>query len=232
MVQERDAVRRRPAAQVPRQPVPRRRGRLVDGADGRGAAHRPAHRRDPGRGRACRCRYTAYTPCFRREKMSAGRDVRGIKRGHQFDKVEMYMFCQPEDSDAELEQMRADAEATCAGAGPDLPRQAALHRRPRLRRRASPTTSRSGRRAAASGWRSPRSRTAATSRPGAPTSSSAARPAARPEFVHTLNGSGLGLPRTLIAVLENYQQADGSRGRAGGAAPVDGRHRGHSPGVS
>jgi len=49
--------------------------------------------------------YTAYTPCFRREKMSAGRDVRGIKRGHQFDKVEMYTFCKPEDSDAELEKM-------------------------------------------------------------------------------------------------------------------------------
>ena len=40
--------------------------------------------------------YTAYTPCFRREKMSAGRDVRGIKRGHQFDKVEMYIYCKPE----------------------------------------------------------------------------------------------------------------------------------------
>ena len=45
-------------------------------------------------------RYTAYTPCFRREKMSAGRDVRGIKRGHQFDKVEMYTYCQPEESDS------------------------------------------------------------------------------------------------------------------------------------
>ena len=44
--------------------------------------------------------YTAYTPCFRREKMSAGRDVRGIKRGHQFDKVEMYIYCKPEESDA------------------------------------------------------------------------------------------------------------------------------------
>ena len=43
-----------------------------------------------------RC-YTAYTPCFRREKMSAGRDVRGIKRGHQFDKVEMYIYCKPEE---------------------------------------------------------------------------------------------------------------------------------------
>ncbi len=57
-------------------------------------------------------RYTAYTPCFRREKMSAGRDVRGIKRGHQFDKVEMYIFSKPEDSDKELEKMLADAEET------------------------------------------------------------------------------------------------------------------------
>ena len=52
--------------------------------------------------------YVAYTPCFRREKMSAGRDVRGIKRGHQFDKVEMYKFCAPEDSPAELESMLED----------------------------------------------------------------------------------------------------------------------------
>jgi seryl-tRNA synthetase len=54
--------------------------------------------------------YTAYTPCFRREKMSAGRDVRGIKRGHQFDKVEMYIFCKPEESQAALEKMLKDAQ--------------------------------------------------------------------------------------------------------------------------
>ena len=57
--------------------------------------------------------YTAYTPCFRREKMSAGRDVRGIKRGHQFDKVEMYIYCKPEDSEAMLHKMVSDAEETC-----------------------------------------------------------------------------------------------------------------------
>ena len=61
--------------------------------------------------------YTAYTPCFRREKMSAGRDVRGIKRGHQFDKVEMYIYSKPEESDILLDKMLADAEATCAGLG-------------------------------------------------------------------------------------------------------------------
>ena len=74
-------------------------------------------------------RYTAYTPCFRREKMSAGRDVRGIKRGHQFDKVEMYTFSKPEESDTMLEKMREDAEATCSRAWPDLPGQAIVHRR-------------------------------------------------------------------------------------------------------
>jgi seryl-tRNA synthetase len=57
-------------------------------------------------------RYTAYTPCFRREPMSAGRDVRGIKRGFQFDKVEMYIFCKPEESEAAHEKMLADAEQT------------------------------------------------------------------------------------------------------------------------
>ena len=69
--------------------------------------------------------YTAYTPCFRREKMSAGRDVRGIKRGHQFDKVEMYMYAKPEESDALLEKMREDAEATCAALGLHLSDQTA-----------------------------------------------------------------------------------------------------------
>ena len=61
--------------------------------------------------------YTAYTPCFRREKMSAGRDVRGIKRGHQFDKVEMYIYSKPENSEAMHQKMLADAEQTCAELG-------------------------------------------------------------------------------------------------------------------
>ncbi|MBI5289104.1 MAG: serine--tRNA ligase, partial [Chloroflexi bacterium] len=61
--------------------------------------------------------YVAYTPCFRREKMSAGRDVRGIKRGHQFDKVEMYKFCAPEKSDGELQSMLEDALDVCRELG-------------------------------------------------------------------------------------------------------------------
>ena len=56
--------------------------------------------------------YCAYTPCFRRETMSAGKDVRGIKRGFQFDKVEMYVFTKPEDSEAAHLKMLADAEET------------------------------------------------------------------------------------------------------------------------
>src|SRR5207245_176547 len=62
-------------------------------------------------------RHVAYTPCFRREKMSAGRDVRGIKRGHQFDKVELVKFVRPETSDAELAGLLDDAEDVCRRLG-------------------------------------------------------------------------------------------------------------------
>src|SRR5438874_7964932 len=62
-------------------------------------------------------RHVAYTPCFRREKMSAGRDVRGIKRGHQFDKVELVKLVRPETSDAELLRLLADAEDVCRRLG-------------------------------------------------------------------------------------------------------------------
>ena len=62
-------------------------------------------------------RYTAYTPCFRREKAAAGKDTRGIKRVHQFDKVEMYKFVAPESSDEELQTLLADAEDVCKRLG-------------------------------------------------------------------------------------------------------------------
>ena len=61
--------------------------------------------------------YVAYTPCFRREKMSAGTDTRGIKRGHQFDKVELYKLTEPANSDEELERLVADAESICMRLG-------------------------------------------------------------------------------------------------------------------
>jgi seryl-tRNA synthetase len=154
-------------------------------------------------------RYTAYTPCFRREKMSAGRDVRGIKRGHQFDKVEMYIFSKPEESDAMLEKMRADAEATCAGLG-------LTYRVKRL------CTGDIGFGATMTYdievWAPGLEEWLEVSSVSNDTDFQARRanikyrPAdgGKTRFVHTLNGSGLGMPRTLIAVLENYQQADGS----------------------
>ena len=80
-------------------------------------------------------RFTAYTPCFRREKMSAGRDVRGIKRGHQFDKVEMYIYSKPEESEADLDQCCAADAQNAAGCrrylqriGIDLSHQAPVQR--------------------------------------------------------------------------------------------------------
>ncbi len=154
-------------------------------------------------------RYVAYTPCFRREKMSAGRDVRGIKRGHQFDKVEMYKLCPPGESDAELERLLGDAEDVCRRLG--LAHRAKMLCTGDLGFSATKaydvevwapgcgewlevsTCSNCGDfQARRTGLRFRRER------------------GAKAEYVHTLNGSGLGLPRTLAAVLESYQQRDGS----------------------
>ena len=153
--------------------------------------------------------YTAYTPCFRREKMSAGRDVRGIKRGHQFDKVEMYIFCKPEDSEAMLQKMLADAEETCAQLGFTY----------RVKQLCSGDLSFTARitydlevwAPGVQEWLE----VSSVSNAGdfqARRANIKYRPAegGRARLVHTLNGSGLGMPRTLIGVLENYQQADGS----------------------
>ena len=83
---------------------------LYPDPDRRGAAHEPAPRGDPRRPRCCRCKYTAYTPCFRSEAGSYGADVRGLIRQHQFDKVELVKFTTPEQSHAELEGLTRDAE--------------------------------------------------------------------------------------------------------------------------
>jgi len=154
-------------------------------------------------------RLTAYTACFRREKMSAGRDVRGIKRGHQFDKVEMYIYSKPEDSAAELEKMLADAEQTCAALGltyrvvqlctGDLGFGARITYDVEVW-------------APGQGEWLEVSSVSNTEDFQARRANIKYRPAdgGKTRLVHTLNGSGLGMPRTLIAVLENYQQADGS----------------------
>jgi seryl-tRNA synthetase len=153
--------------------------------------------------------YAAYTACFRREKMSAGKDTRGIKRGHQFDKVEMYKFAEPQSSAEELEKMVADAEDVCQRLG--LPY--------RIKQLCT----------ADLGFASTMSYDVEMWAPGCEewleVSSCSncgdfqARraniryrltPESKPQFVHTLNGSGLALPRVVIAIMENYQQADGS----------------------
>ena len=153
--------------------------------------------------------YTAYTPCFRREKMSAGRDVRGIKRGHQFDKVEMYMYARPEESDALHEKMREDAEATCAALG--LPYRIKRLCTGDIGFGAAMTYDVEVWAAGCNEWLEVSS--VSNDRDfQARRANIKYRPAdgGKARFVHTLNGSGLGLPRTLIAVLENNQQADGS----------------------
>ena len=154
-------------------------------------------------------RYVAHTPCFRREKAAAGRDTRGIKRVHQFEKVEMYRFVEPQDSDEALVEMVGEAEKICARLGV----------RYRLLRLC----------AGELGFQSAKSYDlemwAAGSGEWLEVSSCStcrdfqARRAAiryraeqggRARFVHTLNGSGLALPRVIIAILEHYQRADGS----------------------
>ena len=154
-------------------------------------------------------RYTAYTACFRREKMSAGRDVRGIKRGHQFDKVEMYTYCKPENSPQEHERMLKDAEETVAALG--LPYRILLQSTGDLGFGSHKTYDIEVWAPGCGEWLE----ISSISNVGdfqARRSGLRYRPAdgKGTQFVHTLNGSGLGLPRTLIAVLENYQQKDGS----------------------
>ncbi len=153
--------------------------------------------------------YTAYTPCFRREAGSYGKDTRGLIRQHQFNKVELVKFVRPEESDRELAGLLADAEEVlrrlqlpyrvvdlCTG---DLGFSAArtydievwLPAQGSYREISS-----------CSNFRDFQARRAAIR--------FRREEGNRPELVHTLNGSGLAVGRTLVAILENYQEADGS----------------------
>jgi seryl-tRNA synthetase len=153
--------------------------------------------------------YVAYTACFRREQMAAGKDTRGIKRGHQFDKVELYKFVDPAKSLAELDTLVKDVEAVC--------QKLKIHYR--LVQLCTGEL----------GFASTKSFDIEVWAPGcnewlevsscsdcgdfqARRANIRYRPEAnaKPQFVHTLNGSGLALPRIVISILENYQQADGS----------------------
>jgi seryl-tRNA synthetase len=167
------------------------------------------HRGEILDGRALPIRYTAYTPCFRSEAGSYGADVRGLIRQHQFDKVELMSFTTPERSYDELERLTASAEEVLKRL--ELPYRTVLLCTGDM------------------GFASAKTYDIEVWLPGqntyreisscSNTEAFQARRASikyRPdgtgkaEFVHTLNGSGLAVGRTLIAILENYQQADGS----------------------
>ena len=154
-------------------------------------------------------KYVAHSPSYRREKAAAGRDTRGIKRVHQFEKVEMFRFTEPQDSPKALGEMVADAEELCSRLG--------LHYRVLLQCTGD------------LGFASIKTYDVELWAPGSGdwlevssvsncTDFQARRAkiryrtedGARPQLAHTLNGSGLGIPRTLIAIMENYQQSDGS----------------------
>ncbi|HEX2765982.1 MAG TPA: serine--tRNA ligase, partial [Candidatus Limnocylindria bacterium] len=154
-------------------------------------------------------RYAAYSPCFRREAGAAGRDTRGILRVHQFDKVEMVSFTAPADSEAELEWMTERAEIL-------LQRLGLAYRVVLMSTREmgfvqarkydlevwAPGVERWLEVSSVSNFRDYQARRMAIRhRP---------EPGAKPELVHTLNGSGLALPRTMAALLETHQQPDGS----------------------
>jgi seryl-tRNA synthetase len=153
--------------------------------------------------------YVAYSACFRREKMSAGRDVRGMKRGHQFDKVEMYKLVEPEASYDELEALVHDAEAVCQGL--DIPYRLVEMCTGDLGFQAAKKYDLEMWAPGVEEWLEVSSLSNCTDFQ-ARRANIRYRPekGARPRYIHTLNGSGLALPRTMIALMENYQQADGS----------------------
>jgi seryl-tRNA synthetase len=160
-------------------------------------------------GRSVPIARVAYTPCFRREAGAAGKDTRGLLRVHQFDKVELVRFCRPEDSVAEHELLLGHAEAVLRRLG--IPYRA-------LELAAGDTGAASARTvdlevwaAGVGGWLEASSASTFTDYQ-ARRANIRYRPAAgaKPEFVHTLNASGVAFPRTIIALLENNQAADGS----------------------
>ncbi|HEU0235498.1 MAG TPA: serine--tRNA ligase [Candidatus Limnocylindrales bacterium] len=154
-------------------------------------------------------RYAAYTPCFRREAGAAGKDTRGILRVHQFDKVEMVLFERPEDSDAALEWMTGRAEALLQRLGlayrvvlMSTREMGFVQARKYDLEAWAPGVERWLEVSSCSNFRDYQARRMAIR--------FRAEPGAKPELVHTLNGSGLALARVVAALLETYQREDGS----------------------
>lgn len=154
-------------------------------------------------------KHVAYTPCFRREKMSAGRDIRGMKRGHQFDKVEMYQIVEPSSSTSALESLVAEARDIAEALG--LPHRLLQLCTGDLGFAAAESYDIEVWAAGCREWLEVSSCSNCTDfqarRSGIRYRS---EQGAKPDYPHTLNGSGLALPRIMIAIMENYQQADGS----------------------
>ena len=153
--------------------------------------------------------YTAYTPCFRREAGAYGKDTRGLQRIHQFDKVEMVKFTTPETSYAEHETLLTNAESVLQALG--LPYRVVQHCTVELSFAAAkcydievwaPARERFLEVSSCSNFEAFQARRANIRyRPEA---------GAKPEFIHTLNASGTALPRVVIALLETYQNSDGT----------------------
>jgi seryl-tRNA synthetase len=153
--------------------------------------------------------YVAYTPCFRREAGAAGKDTRGLLRVHQFDKVELVRFCRAADSPAEHEKLTAHAEAVLQKL--ELPYRVAVLPANDFGFAAAKTYDLEVFAPGVGQWLEVSSSSTFTDyqarranircRP---------RPGDKPEFVHTLNASGVALPRTIAALLETHQQPDGS----------------------
>ena len=157
-------------------------------------------------------RYTAYTPCFRREAGSYGKDTRGLIRLHQFNKVELVSFAKPEQSYEELERLTGHAEAILQGLG--LPYRVVTLCTGDMGFSAAktydievwlPSQNQYREISSCSNFEAFQARRANIRYKG-----HAGKKDAKTEFVHTLNGSGLAVGRTLVAILENYQQPDGT----------------------
>src|SRR5205809_3740693 len=168
--------------------------------------------------------YVAYTPCFRREAGAAGKDTRGLLRVHQFDKVELVRFARPADSPTEHEKMTAHAEAVLQRL--ELPYRVVLLAAGDVGFASAKTYDLEAWAPAVGQWLEVSSSSTFTDfqarraniryRPG---------PGAKPEFVHTLNASGVALPRTLAALLETHQRPDGSVTLPSALAPYLGTDR-------
>ncbi len=153
--------------------------------------------------------YTAYTACFRREAGSYGKDTRGLVRVHEFDKVEMVKFVKPEDSYEELEKLTADAEEVLQLL--ELPYRVAILSTQDLSFAASKCYDLEAYSAGTGKWLEVSSCSNFESFQARRANIRFRRKEGKKvEFVHTLNGSGVALARTVVAILENYQQEDGS----------------------